>query len=66
MKQRSRLKITEEGLGTRLGLGLRIGASIYGSIVALLEFIPSIVLLTSWVGSLGNLVLTVNLTDTPA
>jgi hypothetical protein len=64
-KQGSRLKITEEGLGTRLGLGLRIEASIYGSTIALFETMLSIVLLTSWVSSLDNFILTVNLTDIP-
>ena len=65
MKQRSRLKITEEGLGTRLGLGPRIEASTYGSIVALLESMLNLVLLTPWVSSLGNFILTIDFTDTP-
>ena len=64
-KQGSRLKITEEGLGTRLGLGLRIEASTYGSTIALLETMLNLVLLTSWVSYLSNYVLTVSLTDSP-
>ena len=63
-KQGSRLKVTEEGLGTRLGLGPRIEASTYGSIVALLESMLNLVLVTSWVSSLDNFTLTINLTDT--
>ena len=59
------LKVTEEGLETRLGLGLRVEASTKGSLVAFLETMLNLVLLTSWVSSLDNFILTVNLTDTP-
>ena len=46
-EQRSRLKVTEGGLGTRLGLGLRVETSIYGSL-ALFTTMLSLVLSTSW------------------
>ena len=59
------MKVTEGGLGTRLGLGLRVEASTYGSLVALFVTMLSLVLLTSWVSPLGNFILTVNLSDTP-
>ena len=59
------MKVTKEGLGTRLGLGLRIEASTYSSIVALLETMLILVLLTTWVSSLDNFILAVNLIDTP-
>ena len=58
------MKVTKEGLGTRLGLGLRIEASTYGSTIALLETMIILVLLTPWVSSLDNFILTVNLMDT--
>ena len=64
-KQGLRLKIIEEGVGTRLGLELRIEASIYGSTAALLETMLNLVLLTSWVSSLDSFILTINSTDTP-
>ena len=63
-EQESRLKVTEEGLGTRLGLGLRVEAPTYGSLVTFLETMVNLVLLTSWVSSLGNFILTINLIDT--
>jgi len=63
-KQGLRLKVTEEDLGIRLGLGLRIVASTYGSTIALPETMLNLVLLTSWVSLLDNFILTVNLTDT--
>jgi hypothetical protein len=63
-EQRSRLKVTKEGLGTILGLGLRVGASTYGFSVAFLETMLNLVLLTSWVSSLGDFILTIDLTDT--
>ena len=64
-KQGSRLKITDEGLGRKLGLGLRIEAPTYGSTIALLKSMLNLILLTSWVSSLDNFILTVNLMDTP-
>ena len=58
------MKITDEGLGRKLGLGLRIEASTYSSIVALLETMLILVLLTTWVSSLDNFILIVILMDT--
>ena len=65
--KRTRIKVegTKEGLGTRLGLGLWIEASTYGSTIALLKTMLNLVLLTSWVSYLSNYVLTVSLTDSP-
>jgi hypothetical protein len=53
-RQRSRLKITDGGLGTRLDLELRIEASAYGPTVALFETKLNLVLLTSWVSYLDH------------
>ena len=58
------MKVTEEGFGTRHGLGLRVEAPTYGSPIAFLETMVNLVLLTSWVSSLGNFILTIDLTDT--
>ena len=59
-EQGSRLRSSEEDLGTYLNLELGIEASTYGSTSVLVETVLNLVLLTPWVRWLDNPTLSVN------